>query len=146
MVGVHVITEHDCRGTRIAEDPIGMGSYGMDSHNCSRFVMSDPRTGQPRVMNDGDVQVAAVPYPIPYRAIVPKRGECPNLLVPVCLSSSHIAYGSARMEPVFMALGQSAAIAASHAIDQGRAVQDVAYRDIRRELEAAGQVLETSGR
>jgi hypothetical protein len=146
MISDYVISEHDCRGERVAEDSVGMGSYNMDSHNCSRFVMRDPRTGHPRVMNDGDVQVPAVPYPIPYRSIVPKRGECPNLLVPVCLSSSHIAYGSARMEPVFMALGQSATIAACHAIDQGCAVQDVRYSDIRRELEVAGQVLEAPQR
>src|SRR5690606_37725696 len=115
MIGDYVITEHDCRGQRKPEDPVAMGSYAMDSHNCTRFVKIE--NGKARVLNDGDVQVGGLPpYPISYRCIVPKRGECENLLVPVCLSSSHIAYGSARMEPVFMALGQTAAMAASAAI------------------------------
>jgi hypothetical protein len=108
----------------------------MDSHNCQRFV----RDG--RVWNEGDVQVAGFPpYPISYRAIVPRRGECPNLVVPVCLSSSHIAYGSIRMEPVFMILGQSAASAAHLAIELGCALQDVPYAELRRQLEQDGQVL-----
>ncbi len=105
MVSDYVITEHDCRGETKAGDSVGMGSYGMDSHNCTRFVKME--NGNARVLNDGDVQVSAAAYPIPYRAIVPRRREVTNLIVPVCLSSSHIAYGSARMEPVFMALGQS---------------------------------------
>jgi hypothetical protein len=142
MIGDYVITEHDCRGTRKADDSIGMGSYGMDSHNCSRFVMPDPQTGKPRVMNDGDVQVHGFPaYPISYRCIVPKQGECENLLVPVCLSSSHIAYGSARMEPVFMVLGQSAAMAASIAIKDNTSIQAVDYGKLRPLMEAAKQVL-----
>ena len=91
--------------------------------------------------NYRDVQVGAVPYRISYRAVTPKREQCENLLVPVCLSSSHIAYGSARMEPVFMVLGQSAAIAACLAIDQDIAVQDVRYPALQKELRAAGQVL-----
>ena len=140
MIGEHVITEHDCRGDRTASDPIGMGSYGMDSHNCCRFVRTGA-DGQAWVLNEGDVQVGAVPYRISYRAVTPKREQCENLLVPVCLSSSHIAYGSARMEPVFMVLGQSAAIAACLAIDQDIAVQDVRYPALQKELRAAGQVL-----
>src|SRR5690606_13489528 len=109
----------------------------------SRFVMPDPATGKPRVMNDGDVQVHGFdPYGIPYRCITPRRAECENLLVPVCLSSSHIAYGSARMEPVFMVLGQSAAMAATIAIDEGKAVQAVEYATLRRQMDAAGQILE----
>jgi hypothetical protein len=139
MIGAHVITEHDCRGTRISDDPIGMGSYGMDSHNCCRFVKVE--NGRARVVNEGDVQVPAVAYRVPYRSITPKRSECSNLLVPVCFSASHIAYGSARMEPVFMVLGQSAAIAACLAIDGNVAVQDVKYSKLRHELLEAEQVL-----
>ncbi len=141
MIGDYVITEHDCRGQRKPEDPVAMGSYAMDSHNCTRFVKIE--NGKARVLNDGDVQVGGLPpYPISYRCIVPKRGECENLLVPVCLSSSHIAYGSARMEPVFMALGQTAAMAASAAIDAGCIVQDVNYPKLRAKLLDAGQVIE----
>jgi hypothetical protein len=136
MLGDYVMTEADCRGQRAAEDVIGLAAYTMDSHNCRRFV----RGG--RVWNDGDVQVAGFPpYPISYRAIVPRRGECENLLVPVCLSSSHIAYGSIRMEPVFMILGESAALAAALALDGGRPLQDVPYAELRPLLEQAGQVL-----
>ena len=115
MIGAYVMTEHNCRGKKVADDSVGMGAYGMDSHNCQRYVTPDGH-----VQNEGDVQVHGFkPYPISYRAIMPKADECENLLVPVCLSSSHIAYGSIRMEPVFMILGQSAATAAAMAIDGG---------------------------
>jgi hypothetical protein len=133
------MTEHDGRGKRVAEDSVGVGSYGMDSHNCSRFTRNE--NGRLRVMNDGDVQIPAEAYPISYRAITPKRSECTNLLVPVCLSSSHIAYGSARMEPVFMVLGQSAAMAACHAIDAGVGVQEIKYAALESSLLDAGQIL-----
>ncbi len=137
MVSDHVMTEHDCRGEVKAADPVGLGAYGMDSHNVRRIV----RNG--RVENEGDVQVPVrSPYPISYRSIVPRRGECGNLLVPVCLSASHIAYGSIRMEPVFMILGQSAAAAACLAIDAGCAVQEVDYPKLRARLLEDGQVLE----
>jgi hypothetical protein len=139
MVADYVITEHDCRGQQQAPDPVGMGSYAMDSHNCSRFVSRG--YGKPCVMNDGDVQVGVPPYPISYRAIVPKAGQCANLIVPVCLSTSHIAYGSARMEPVFMVLGESAVIAANLAIESGQAVQAVDQKKLHEQLLKAGQVL-----
>jgi hypothetical protein len=137
MVSDYVVTEQDARLTRQPEDSIGMGSYNMDSHNCQRYV--DDRG---HAANEGDVQVApAGPYAISYRAIVPRRGEAANLLVPVCLSSSHIAYGSIRMEPVFMILGQSAATAACQAIDAQVAVQDIEYQRLADRLKADGQVL-----
>ncbi len=137
MVGNYVMTEADCRGERVVPDSIGLAAYTMDSHNCQRFV----RDG--RVWNEGDVQVGGMPpYPIAYRAIVPKKAECANLLVPVCLAASHIAYGSIRMEPVFMILGQSAALAADIALTDNIAVQDVDYRKLRPRLEAAHQILE----
>lgn len=142
MVSDHVITEADCRAQRTANDSVAMGSYGMDSHNCARFAQQ--RKDGWWTLNEGDVQVPAKPYAISYRTIVPRRGEATNLLVPVCLSSSHIAYGSARMEPVFMALGQSAAAAACHAIDDKVAVQDVKYPKLQKELLNAGQVLTLS--
>lgn len=144
MVADYVVTEHDCRADRVAEDSVGMGSYTMDSHNCSRFVAEVD--GRPVVMNEGDVQVPPTdPYPIAYRAIVPRRGECENLVVPVCFSASHIAYGSARMEPVFMVTGESAACAVSRAMHDGVAVQDVDYGKLRPMLDEAGQVLSDPG-
>lgn len=137
MVGPYVITQADCEHRRVADDSIGMGAYNMDSHNCQRVVQNGV------VRNEGDVQVRpSGPYPVSYRALTPKKEECENLLVPVCISSSHIAYGSARMEPVFMVLGQSAALAACQAIDKQTAVQDVNYAALREKLLAAGQVLE----
>ncbi len=137
MVADYVLNEHDTQHHRKAPDPVGMGSYPMDSHNCQRFV----RDG--RVMNEGDVQLSpAGPYGVSYRSIIPAKGECENLLVPVCISSSHIAYGSARMEPVFMVLGQSAALAACLAIDANVATQAVPYASLRAELDKAKQVLE----
>ena len=138
MVGDYVLTELDCRRVRVAEDSVGLGSYNMDSHNTQRYVTEDG-TAQ----NEGDVQVSpGGPYVVGYRSIVPKAGECGNLLVPVCVSSSHIAFGSVRMEPVFMILAQSAATAAVMAIESGIAVQAVPYALLRERLLADGQVLD----
>ena len=138
LIGEYVTTELDCRRVRVAEDSIGLGSYNMDSHNVQRYVTEDGY-----VQNEGDVQVSpGGPYVVSYRSIVPKKSECDNLLVPVCLSSSHIAYGSIRMEPVFMILGQSAATAAAMAIDADLAVQDVPYSHLRERLLEDGQVLD----
>lgn len=138
MLGERVMTEHHIFLRQPVEDPIGMGSYTMDSHNTQRHVSTDGD-----VLNEGDVQIGLKgPYPISYRTIVPKEEECANLFVPVCLSSSHIAYGSIRMEPVFMVLGQSAATAAALALEQGISVQRVDYAELRARLLADGQVLE----
>lgn len=137
MIGQYVMTEHNCRGKKVAEDSIGMGAYGMDSHNIQRYINE-----RGHVQNEGDVQVHGFkPYPVSYRAIVPKMDECENLLVPVCLSASHISYGSIRMEPVFMILGQSAATAAALAMDDGASVQDVQYDRLRERLKSDEQVL-----
>jgi len=137
MVSDYVMTEHNCRRRAIAGDSIGMAAYGMDSHNCQRIVQS----GAAR--NEGDVQIHGLrPYPISYRSIIPKASECENLLVPVCVSASHIAFGSIRMEPVFMVIGQSSAIAASLAIDNSVPVQKVSYESLKTELLEAKQVLE----
>lgn len=138
MVSDHVMTEHDCRRHQPVNDPVGMGSYNMDSHNVQRYV-----TSEGFLANEGDVQVSpGGPYQISYRSIVPRRGEATNLLVPVCLSASHIAYGSIRMEPVFMILGHSSATAAVKAIEGNLALQDLPYDTLRAQLAAEGQVLE----
>lgn len=137
MISDYVMTEHNCRSARLAEDSVGLGAYGMDSHNCQRLV----RNG--RVENEGDVQVwVPSPYPIAYRSIVPRQSECENLLVPVCLSATHIAFGSIRMEPVFMILGQSAATAAALAMDKDIPVQQLPYSELRPKLLADRQILE----
>jgi hypothetical protein len=141
MIGAYVMIEQNCRGARVVEDSVGLAAYTMDSHNTQRYVTAD---GQ--VRNEGDVQVGGFPpYPISYRALVPKATECSNLLVPVCLSASHISYGSIRMEPVFMVLGQSAATAAALAIDGKTDLQSVAYPKLRERLLQDGQVLEWTG-
>jgi hypothetical protein len=138
MVGKYVMTENELTKKRPTPEPIGMGSYGIDSHNIQRYI-----TPEGYVQNEGDIGVSTNgPYQISYGSLVPKKGQAANLLVPVCLSSSHIAYGSIRMEPVFMILGQSAATAAVMAIDSKIAVQDVPYEDLRKRLLADGQVLE----
>jgi ribulose 1,5-bisphosphate synthetase/thiazole synthase len=126
MVSDYVMTQHNCEGREKVEDGVGLAAYTMDSHNCQRVVVNG------MVKNEGDVQVGGFgPYPVSYRSIVPKKNECANLLVPVCLSASHIAYGSIRMEPVFMVLGQSAALAACMAIDSKKSVQDIDVKKLR---------------
>ena len=138
MVSDYVMTEHDCMGARRAADPVGLGAYTMDSHHVQRYVDADGH-----VRNEGDVQVGGFPpYPVSFAAIRPRREECSNLTVPVCVSASHIAFGSIRMEPVFMVLGHSAAIAATIAIERGVAIADVEYDELRERLLADGQVLE----
>ena len=137
MVSDFVMTELHLRGIEPTPKSIGMGSYNMDSHNVQRYV-----TDEGFARNEGDIQVnPGGPYPISYEAIVPKAEEATNLLVPVCLSSSHIAYGSIRMEPVFMILGQSAATAAAVAINEGISVQDVDYAQLKQRLLSDQQVL-----
>ena len=140
MVSALVMTQHHCQGFAIAHDSVGMGAYNMDSHNCQRYVTPD---GKAR--NEGDIQVGVSPYPISYRSICPSLLECENLLVPVSLAATHIAYGSIRMEPVFMVLGQSSATAACQAIDQGQPVQSISYPLLREKLLADQQVLEWKG-
>jgi hypothetical protein len=138
LVGQVVVTEDHCMGRVVAADPVGMGAYAMDSHNVHRYVAADGS-----VRNEGDVQVRVpAPYGISYGALVPRRGEASNLLVPVCCSSSHIAYGSIRMEPVFMVLAESAVLAGAMALQRGIAVQDVPYAELQKSLVARGQVLQ----
>jgi hypothetical protein len=138
MIGRYVMTELELTKQRPTPESIGMGSYTIDSHNIQRYI-----TPEGYVQNEGDIGVSTKgPYQISYGSLVPRKGQAPNLLVPVCLSSSHIAYGSIRMEPVFMILGQSAATAAVLAIDGKMAVQDVPYEKLRVRLLTDGQVLE----
>ncbi len=138
MVGAYVMTEHDTFSDREVSNPIGMGSYTLDSHNVQRYVKPDGY-----VQNEGDIGVhPKKPYKIAYGAIIPKANECSNLLVPVCVSSSHIAFGSIRMEPVFMILGQSAAAAAHLAIKENTSVQQVDYNKLKEDLLKKQQVLD----
>lgn len=140
LAGEFVMTEHECLAKREVPQPVGMGSYVMDSHNVQRYV-----TDQGFVQNEGDIGVRPLrPYGIAYGSLTPKREEVQNLLVPVCVSSSHIAYGSIRMEPVFMILGQSAATAAAIASRREIPVQDVDYAELRARLTQDGQILEVT--
>jgi hypothetical protein len=129
MVGPYVMTQANCEGREVVPDAIGLAAYTMDSHNCQRIVIE--KDGMKMVKNEGDVQIGGFPpYPISYRSLTPKENECKNLLVPVCISASHIAYGSIRMEPVFMVMAQSAAVAASLAIDGRTPVQKIDVRKL----------------
>ena len=140
MISDYVMTEADCRWERKCVDPIGLGAYNMDSHNCQRLVQGGT------VRNEGDVQEGvAGPYPVSYRSIIPKAEQAENLLVPVCLAATHIAYGSIRMEPVFMSMGQSAATAAALAIDAKTTVQKVDYSKLQERLLKDGQFLTWTG-
>jgi hypothetical protein len=138
MKGMSVMTENEVLNRRPATQSIGMGSYTLDAHNAQRYVKPDGF-----VQNEGDIGLETNgPYRISYGSIVPQKAECQNLLVPVCVSSSHIAYGSIRMEPVFMILGQSAATAAVQAIDSKKAVQDISYEALKARLLEDKQRLE----
>jgi len=129
MVGEYVMTQANCEGKDKVNDAVGMAAYTMDSHNCQRLVLNG------MVKNEGDVQVKGFPpYPISYRSLLPKASECTNLTVPVCLSATHIAYGSIRMEPVFMVLGQSAAVAAVLSINQKTTLHELDVKKIQKEL------------
>lgn len=146
MLGEYVMTEHECLSRRKVPRPVALGAYGLDSHHCRRYVGKDGF-----VRNEGDIQYRLLddgrrmrPYSIDYGALLPKRDECRNLLVPVCLSASHIAFGSIRMETAFFALGQVAGTAAALALAEGRAVQDVDYSALRAKLLADGQVISPS--
>jgi len=137
MISDYVMTQRNCEGFDLVDAPVGMGAYGMDSHQVQRYVDANGF-----VQNEGNVEAHGFPpYPVSYRSIVPKREECTNLLVPVCVSATHIAYGSIRMEPVFMVLGQSAATAAVLAIDGGSDVRNVAYEELRNQLVKDKQIL-----
>jgi len=138
MMGEYVTTENDVLLKRKVPESVGMGSYAMDSHNAQRYI-----TPEGFVQNEGDLGVKpSAPYAISYLSLLPKKEECSNLLVPVCLSSSHIAYGSIRMEPVFMILGQSAGMAAALAIKEGVDLQNLPYSDLKNQLIKEGQILE----
>lgn len=137
MIGGYVMSEQNCKRRVIVEDSVGMGAYNMDSHHTQRYV-----TKEGFARNEGDIQIGVRPYPISYRSITPKASECTNLLVPICLSASHISYGSIRMEPVFMVMGQSAATAAVLAIENSVTLQKLDYAKLKERLLADGQVLD----
>ena len=137
MIGEYVVVQKDLQTDLAKPDPIGMGSYNSDSHNIQRIVTQDGF-----VINEGDMQVAVKPYQIPYRAILPKRTEIQNLLVPVCFSASHVAYSSLRMEPQYMILGQAAGVAACLALDRNVPVQEVDPATLTKRLLQQGAVLE----
>jgi hypothetical protein len=120
MIGTYVMTEADIMTMRTKADSIGLGSYNTDSHHVQRVLGTDGS-----VLNEGDFQEPVSPYAIPYRSLIPRASECDNLLVPVCMSASHVAYGTIRMEPVYMILGQASGVAASLAIDGKTTVQEV---------------------
>ena len=136
LIGQFVMTENELTKKTPTPDSIGMGSYTIDSHNVQRYI-----TPEGYVQNEGDIGVGISPYVIAYGALVPKQDQCENLVVTICVSSSHIAFGSIRMEPVFMILGQSGATAAVLAMDHNLSVQQVPYPMLREQLLKDGQVL-----
>jgi hypothetical protein len=137
MVGDFVMTQRDIQSELTKPDVIGMGSYNSDSHNVQRFAEPDGT-----VQNEGNMEVAVSPYQIPYRVMLPKRNQARNLLVPVCVSSSHVTYSTLRMEPVYMILGQAAGVAASMAIQADHAVQEIDTAALTKKLRAQGAVME----
>ena len=139
MVGAFVMTQGDIQTNLAKPDAIGLGSYNSDSHNVQRFLQSDG-TAQ----NEGNMEVPVKPYQIPYRILVPKKKDATNLLVPVCVSSSHVTYSTLRMEPVYMIMGQAAGVAAKLALDNRQAVQDIDTKALSARLASQGAVLQWS--
>ena len=137
MIGEYVMTQKDVQTEIVKPDPIGMGSYSIDSHHAQRVVSSEGF-----VVNEGDTEIPGPPYQIPYRILVPRRQEVQNLLVPVCVSASHIAYGSLRMEPQYMIMGEAAGVAAKMAIANNQAVQDIGTAELTKRLKEQGVILE----
>lgn len=137
MIGEYVLTQKDVQTDRIKADAIGMGSYNIDSHNFERVALPDRN-----VQNEGDTEIHVQPYQIPYRILVPKREQAVNLLVPVCASASHVGYSSLRMEPQYMILGQAAGVAASLAVRENAAVQDVDIKALQTSLVRGGAILQ----
>ncbi|NHE58215.1 FAD-dependent oxidoreductase [Cyclobacterium plantarum] len=142
MIGKYVMTENELLQKKPTPESVGMGSYTIDSHNIQRYVDENGH-----VHNEGDIGVSLPqPYEIAFGSLVPKKEEIQNLVVPVAVSASHIAFGSIRMEPVFMILGQSAATAAVMAMEQDIAVQDLSYAALKEQLLQDGQVLTLADR
>ena len=137
MTGDFVMTQKDIQTELVKPDPIGMGSYNSDSHNVQRYLQPDGT-----VQNEGNMEVHVEPYQIPYRVLLPKKKEVENLLVPVCVSSSHVTYSTLRMEPVYMILGHAAGVAAKMAVDSGVAVQDINTGVLVQKLRTQGAVME----
>ena len=137
MVSDYVMTQHNCMSKKKAEDSVGLASFGMDSHAVQHIVNE-----QGYVRNEGVIwRKPPRPYPVSYRSIIPRKGECENVFAPICLSASHVAHGSIRMEPVFMVLSESAAHAAAIAIEEGLSVQQVEYGKLKPVLLKSGQKL-----
>jgi hypothetical protein len=142
MLGAHVLTERDLLDAVPQPDAVGLGSYNIDVREIERTWRYLPEyERQAAVFNEGYLSVAVPPYPIPYRSLTPRREDCDRLLVPVCLSASHVAFGSVRMEPTLMLLGHAAGIAAADAARRGVAVQDVDVPRLQDRLRDLGQVL-----
>lgn len=141
MVGEYVMTEENvAKEDRVnADHSIGVGSYALDCHYVSKVIDKEGK-----LRYEGTIFKPTVPYPISYYSITPKKKDCSNLLVPVCLSSSHVAYSTIRMEPVYMVLGQSAAVAAAMAIDNNVAVQDISYDNLAEKLVELNQIIRTT--
>lgn len=137
MIGDFVMTEYDAETAITKPDPIGMGSYNMDTHNSQRYVREDGN-----LQNEGDTEVPTIPYEISYRVLLPKISECRNLLVPVCTSATHVGYGTLRLEPVYMIMGEAAGVAAKMGIDHGQDVQKIDTKGLTKELRRNGAVME----
>lgn len=147
MKGRYTLTLADVFNRTAPDDAIGLALYGVDTYPVRRYAARHPETDQLGVATEGNMFIGgargtSIPYPVSYRSITPQAGECTNLLVPICFSASYIAYASARMEPVFCLLGESAGVAAAMAVCEGKAVQEIDMEGYRRRLKERGQVLE----
>ncbi|MHA7132954.1 FAD-dependent oxidoreductase [Oerskovia turbata] len=143
MAGQHVLTQHDLLGARPQPDVVAMGSYHLDVREVQRAWRDAPEHPDPvpGVVTEGYLSVRVPPYPIPYRSLVPRPQDCANLLVPVCVSASHVAFSSIRMEVQYQMLGWAAGRAAAQAVAGALAVQRIDVGGLQDMLREDGQVL-----
>lgn len=147
MVSSYMLTHADVLNTTQVSDSIGLALYGVDTYPARRYAAKHPETGALGVATEGNMFIGGsngtgTPYPVPYRSIHPARGDASNLLVPVCFSATHIAYASARMEPVFCILGESSGVAAAQAVKTNQTVQQLDVPALQERLLERGQILE----
>ena len=143
MLGEYIMTQHDVQSKRKKYDTIGIGGYNMDVREVQWIAKQIYWFPLPKkmVLMEGYFTHPVEPYEIPYRCLLPRQAECNNLLVTSCVSASHMAYSSLRMEPQYMIMGQSAGVASALAVKSERDVHLIDITILQEELKKQKQIL-----